>query len=190
MDQIVFVKTPEGPVKAADFIAALSPALKSAFAALVQQLSTQQTIDAPRAYRHDNGDWSVWLEDEKGDRHNFVLYISPLSLKKDRPAAVPQEPLVKFGLDVPLANARPGETEWVGAAKYIRAQFSGAVQAQFLAALRQAEKGLPAFDGTIEETRDGVILRALKDGAGRQQFQAELRLKRAPSGLEPQGMNP
>lgn len=183
MDHIVFVKTPEGPVKAADFIAALSPALKSAFAALVQQLSTQQTIDAPRAYRHENG-WSVWLEDEKGDRHNFVLYISPLSLKKDRPAAAPQEPLVKFGLDVPLANARPGETEWVGAAEYIRAQFSGTVQAQFLAALRQAEKGLPAFDGSVEKTHDGVILRALKDGAGRQQFQAELRLKRAPSGRE------
>ncbi|MBK8651912.1 MAG: hypothetical protein IPN23_09445 [Elusimicrobia bacterium] len=66
----------------------------------------------------------------------------------------------------------------------IRAQFSGTVQAQLLAALRRAEKGLPAFDGSIEETSDGVILRALKDGAGRQQFQAELRLKRAPSGLD------
>ncbi|MBK8423822.1 MAG: hypothetical protein IPL30_07975 [Elusimicrobia bacterium] len=91
---------------------------------------------------------------------------------------------MKFGLDVPLANARPGETEWVDATEYIRAQFSGTVQAQLLAALRRAEKGLPAFDGSIEETSDGVILRALKDGAGRQQFQAELRLKRAPSGLD------
>ncbi|MBK8422293.1 MAG: hypothetical protein IPL30_00030 [Elusimicrobia bacterium] len=183
MNQIVFVKTPEGPVKADDFIAALSPALKNAFATLVQQLSTELAIDAPRAYRHENGDWSVWLEDEKGDRHNFVLYISPLSSKKEPPAA-PRERFVKFGLDVPLANARPGETEWVEAAEHIVKQFSGTVQAQLLAALRRAEKGLPAFDGSIEETSDGVILRALKDGAGRQQFQAELRLKHAPSGLD------
>ncbi len=184
MNQIVFVKTPEGPVKADDFIAALPPALKNAFAALVQQLSTRQAIDAPRAYRHDNGDWSVWLEDEKGDRHNFVLYISPLSLKKDQGELTPKEPRVKYGLDVPLANARPGETEWTDAAEHIRKQFTGTARDQLLAALRLAEKGLPAFDGSIEETRDGVILRALKDGAGRQQFQAELRLKRAPSGLD------
>lgn len=184
MDQIVFVKTPNGPVQAVDFVATLPAAFKDAFSAIAKQLASRHAIDAPRAYRHDNGDWSVWLEDGKGDRHNFVLYISPLSSKKDRPAAVPQEPLVNFGLDVPLANARPGETEWVRAAEYIRAQFSGSVRAQLLAALRQAEKGLPAFDGSIEKTPNGVILRALKDGAGRQQFQAELRLKRAPSGLE------
>lgn len=180
MNRIVFVKTADGPVKADDFMATLAPALQSAFAAITKQLASQQAIDAPRAYRHPNGDWSVWIEDDKGDRHNFVLYISPLISKKDNPSPPPKEPRLRFGVDVPLANARPGETEWVAAAEHIVKQFSGTVQAQLLAALRRAEKGLPAFDGSIETTRDGVILRALKDGMDRRQFQAEVRLKREP----------
>jgi hypothetical protein len=142
MDQIVFVKTPEGPVKADDFIAALSPALKSAFATLVQQLSTQLAIDAPRAYRHENGDWSVWLEDEKGDRHNFVLYISPLSSKKEPAGGGPPRTLREIRPRCAVGKRPPrGDGMGGGGGIHIVKQFSGTVQAQLLAALAAGRKG-------------------------------------------------
>lgn len=41
--------------------------------ALMRQLISRQSIDAPRANRHSNGEWSVWIADDKGERHHFIL---------------------------------------------------------------------------------------------------------------------
>lgn len=78
-----------------------------------------------------------------------------------------------------MANARPGEMEWVEAGEYISKNYSGTVRARLLATLRRAEEGLPGFDGSIKATRDGVIPRALGDGMDRGKYQAEVRLRRA-----------
>ena len=42
----------------------------------VHMLSTTGRIDTPRSSRLTNGDWSIWLEDETGERHNFILFVS------------------------------------------------------------------------------------------------------------------
>jgi hypothetical protein len=43
-----------------------------------------------------DGDWSIWLEDLDGERHNFVLFVSQLE--------VPREPAKKTQLNSPSAT--------------------------------------------------------------------------------------
>jgi hypothetical protein len=56
---IVFVKTPDGPVKADSHPRTLAPALQGAFETLIKPLVSRQAIDAPWAHRHSNGEWPL-----------------------------------------------------------------------------------------------------------------------------------
>lgn len=178
MRKIVFFKTDDGPVPAAEFIPAQPPVFQPALRAAADRLSQGLPVEGPRAYPHGPDAWSIWLDDDQGDRRNFVLYTSLLAPGRPPAPAPASASRPRFGVHVPHGHAQGAWEEFVPAADYIRAHFSGAVRSQLLDALRRAEDGLPAYDGDLEWITDGVILRALKDDQGRRQFQAELRLVR------------
>ncbi len=67
--------------------------------------------------------------------------------------------------------------EFLEAEAFIRDQFPGDVRERLLAALQRAREKLPSFDGSIEWTRTGVVLRAVNQNTQVRAFDAELRLE-------------
>lgn len=178
MKKIVFFKTDAGPVPAEDFIPAQPAVFQEALRSAADRLSQGLPVEGPRAYPHGPDAWSLWLDDDRGERTQFILYTSSLA-PGSAPAPTPApDARLRFGVYVQQGQAQGAWEEFVPAADYIRTHYSGAVQSQLLDALRRAENRLPAFDAALEWTTDGVILRALKDEQDRRLFQAELRLVR------------
>lgn len=177
MEKIVFVKTPAGPRPLVEFIATQPPWVQKPLEAAARELAATHQIQSVRAHEHKNGEWSVWLEDAKADRHNFVLYLSPLALKSPPEPVSSAGKTPRLGVYREYGHAQGSGVEFVEAGDFIRGQFTGDVQRRLLAALQRAREKLPAFDGSIEWTRTGVVLRAVNDNQQARAFDAELRLE-------------
>lgn len=177
MNKIVFVKTPSGPMTVGDFWADRPPWVQKGLAAAAGELSTSNQIKSARAHERKNGEWSVWLEDEKGERHNFILYLSPLALKDPSVPAATGGKNPRLGVYREYGHAQGSGVEFLEAEAFIHDQFPGDVRERLLAALQRAREKLPSFDGSIEWTRTGVVLRAVNQNTQVRAFDAELRLE-------------
>lgn len=160
-----------------DFIATQPPWAQKALDAAARELATGNRIQSVRAHAHKNGEWSVWLEDEKAERHNFVLYVSPLALQAPPTPASAAQKTVRLGVYREYGHAQGSGVEFVEAEDFIRGQFTGDVRERLMAALQRAREKLPAFDGAIEWTRTGVVLRAVNENRQVRSFDAELTLE-------------
>lgn len=177
MPPIVFVKSASGPVPIDVFLVAQPSWVQKGLGAAARELSASHQILGVRAHERKNGEWSVWLEDEKGERHNFILYLSPLALKdpSDPPATGGKNP--RLGVYREYGHAQGSGVEFLEAEAFIHDQFPGDVRERLLAALQRAREKLPSFDGSIEWTRTGVVLRAVNQNTQVRAFDAELRLE-------------
>lgn len=71
MKNIVFFETDIGPVNAAEFIPAQPLVFQPALRAAADRLAQDLPVEGPRAYAHGPNAWSLWLEDDQGDRRTF-----------------------------------------------------------------------------------------------------------------------
>lgn len=80
----VFFRDGDSVVIAGEYIKRQNPAFQNDLQEAARQLSKMGSITGFRSGLLAGGNWSIWLEDEKGERHNFVLYLSDLDLTEDQ----------------------------------------------------------------------------------------------------------
>jgi hypothetical protein len=173
MAMIVFFRTPDGPKPASEFISSVPERFRDPLRAFERELRDSGRITQGRSGQVSGGDWSVWIEDEQGERHNFLLYISELEgegKKRDLSSSQMRE-LGRWE----YGPGRPGDNLcWVEASAFIREKFAGRVREQLLERLGRASAGLPLFDGSIEFSGNKVILRAPAKDVQVKLFDAEV----------------
>jgi hypothetical protein len=74
----VFFREADTQVLSDQFIKSQLDVFQSDLMRASEMLATTGRIDGFRSGLLTNGDWSIWLEDKSGDRHNFLLFISRL----------------------------------------------------------------------------------------------------------------
>lgn len=80
----VFFRAQNQDLSAEAFIQKQPTHFKDQLRQAAQMLSTTGKIQGFRAGRLNDGDWSIWLEDDSGERHNFILFISQFELSKEQ----------------------------------------------------------------------------------------------------------
>jgi hypothetical protein len=73
---VVFFREKANAIKADAYIKKQPDYFSLQLEQAIHMLSTTGRIDLPRSNQLTNGDWSIWLEDENGERHNYILFVS------------------------------------------------------------------------------------------------------------------
>ena len=167
MKKTVFFKENNKIITEEEYISSQDTCFRSDLKEAAKQLSNTGRVDMPKCNFLGNNSWSLWLEDEKGERHNFILYISALEETNISSGShlkqTPDIPMVYY-VD-PNKQARPGENfEYIFAGDFIVKTFNGKTKDKLLNALEESmEQSLKISTDSIEYTGDGVILKALSD---------------------------
>lgn len=171
----IFVRSQgDDVVRLIDLLPSLSTKVQSELKSAGEQLATQGQIKNMRASVLQNDDWSVWIENEDGERENFLLYIS--ALEADKVRTVTQKVARRLGVYIQHGQAQGSWEEFVEASIYITSNYTGEICDNLLKALNLVSQLKSAFDGSIGYTHDGVILRALSRKSQIRLFDAEVRL--------------
>jgi hypothetical protein len=76
MDYTVFFRENSQIFLSTEFIQKQNPIFQKALSEATKELSTHGELKMLQAGKLKNGDWSIWLEDEKREHVNFNFFIS------------------------------------------------------------------------------------------------------------------
>lgn len=107
---LVFFRDLHGDTKADEFIITQSVWFQNSLKEAAQQLATTGEVVGFLSAQMDDGDWSIWLEDEHSNRHNFILFVS----KFERPELITKSRTSPIGKPKELVFMNPHATQSSG----------------------------------------------------------------------------
>lgn len=178
MTKTVFFKNSSSEnVDAAQFISAQLPELRKILTKISQELSETGHISNERATKLPDGNWSMWLQSNKGEAIHFEMSRGAQeqsTTSKKRSVRKPKTVSRRFGVWTETVPGVSEKIEFIDAAEYIKKRFKVPQQAALLQALEQAQLGMGAADGSIEFTPKGVILRVPSGNKQNKAFTVEI----------------